>query len=151
MFHKDGPSSFDQLAGRNVGVRANTTTEVALTNTLKKLEIEAEIISVTDHEKALEMIESRQLDAYFADRAILMYLIAGRQVTNLTISPENFSIEPYALAMARGDSDFRLAVDRALSQIYRSDAIVKIFRQSFGNVEPSQSVQVLYMISALPN
>jgi polar amino acid transport system substrate-binding protein/glutamate/aspartate transport system substrate-binding protein len=114
MFHKDGPSSFEKLAGKNVGVRANTTTESALSNTLEKLEIKAEIVSVTDHEKALEMLESRQLDAYFADRAILSYLIAGRQITNMVISPQTFSIEPYALALKRGDTDFRLAVDRAL-------------------------------------
>jgi hypothetical protein len=37
------------------------------------------------------------------------------------------SLEPYALALARGDSDFRLAVDRALSQIYRSGEIATVF------------------------
>ena len=150
MFHKDGPSSFEKLAGKNVGVRANTTTESALSNTLEKLEIKAEIVSVTDHEKALEMLESRQLDAYFADRAILSYLIAGRQITNMVISPQTFSIEPYALALKRGDTDFRLAVDRALSHIYRSGAIVEIFRNTFGDVQPTETLQMLYLISAQP-
>lgn len=150
MFHKDGPSSFEKLAGKNVGVRANTTTEKALRITLEQLEIKAQIVSVTDHEKALEMLESRQLDAYFADRAILSYLIVGRQITNMVISPQTFSIEPYALALKRGDTDFRLAVDRALSNIYRSGVIVEIFRHTFGDVQPSDALQTLFLISALP-
>jgi ABC-type amino acid transport substrate-binding protein len=61
------------------------------------------------------------------------------------------SIEPYALALRRGDEDFRLAVDRALSQIYRSGEVVKLFAASFGaTVQPSPILQGLYMTLALP-
>ena len=150
MFREDGPSSFAGLAGRKVGVRASTTTESALRNTLKKLELDATVVTVSDHEKALEMLEARQLDAYFADRVILQYLIAGRRVTALRVSPENFSVEPYALALKRGDNEFRLAVDRALSTIYGGRAIVEIFRNTFGDIQPSEALQTLYLISALP-
>ncbi len=150
MFHQDGPNTFEKLKGRNVGVRGGTTTEESLRGTLKEIGVEANVVAVADHEKALEMLENRKLDAYFADRAILQYLIAGRQVTNLLVSPESFSIEPYALAMKRGDNDFRLAVDRALSAIYSSEAIVEIFRNTFGDIEPSEAVRMLYLISALP-
>ena len=150
MFREDGPNSFAGLAGRKVGVRASTTTESALRNTLKKLELDATVVTVSDHEKALEMLEARQLDAYFADRVILQYLIAGRRVTALRVSPENFSVEPYALALKRGDNEFRLAVDRALSTIYAGRAIVEIFRNTFGDIQPSEALQTLYLISALP-
>ena len=150
MFRADGPGSFKELAGKNVGVRAGTTTETALRNTLKKLGIEAELVGVGDHAEGLAQLEEGKLAAYFADRAILQYLVAGRKVTTLRISPDYFSQEPYALALARGDGDFRLAVDRALSRIYRSGAIVPIFRNAFGNAEPSDVVQALYLISALP-
>src|SRR5208337_1302603 len=50
------------------------------------------------------------------------------------------SVEPYALALPRGDSDFRLAVDRALSHIYRSGEIVAVFQRTFGGkAEPSHA------------
>lgn len=42
------------------------------------------------------------------------------------------TVEPYALALARDDQDFRLAVDTALSHIFRSNTIIAIFDQSFG-------------------
>ena len=150
MYRENGPKSFKELAGRNVGVRANTTTERALTSTLENLELDANVIAVTDHEKALEMLEAGKLDAYFADRVILQYLIAGRSVTAMRVSPENFSVEPYALGLKRGDNEFRLAVDRALSVIYSGRVIVEIFRRSFGNIEPSEALRTLYLISALP-
>jgi polar amino acid transport system substrate-binding protein/glutamate/aspartate transport system substrate-binding protein len=56
------------------------------------------------------------------------------------------------LALPRGDSDFRLAVDRALSHIYRSEEIAAIFERAFsGKAKPSQILQMLYLISGLPD
>ena len=47
---------------------------------------------------------------------------------------------------------FRLAVDRALSHIYRSGEIAQIFSNTFGTkAKPSQIVRTLYLISALPD
>ncbi len=61
------------------------------------------------------------------------------------------TVEPYALALARGDDDFRLAVDRALSRIYRSGEIIQIFARSFGpGAAPSDTLQTLSTVSALP-
>ncbi len=44
------------------------------------------------------------------------------------------SIEPIALALRRGDSDFRLAVDTALSHIYRRGEIVQVFKGLSGRL-----------------
>ena len=53
--------------------------------------------------------------------------------------------------MRLGDGDFRLAVDRVLSHIYRSGEIATIFSNNFGvNAQPTPQLQSLYMISALP-
>ena len=41
----------------------------------------------------------------------------------LTLAENYLSVEPYALALAHGDEGFRLAVDRALSHIYRGGEI----------------------------
>ena len=53
---------------------------------------------------------------------------------------------------ARGDVDFRLAVDRALSHIYRSGEIAAVFAHTFGNqMQPSDTLKTLYLVSALPD
>jgi hypothetical protein len=50
--------------------------------------------------------------------------------------------------LRRGDSDFRLAVDTALSHIYRRGKIVQVFKGAFG---PSPLLNALFQISGLPD
>ena len=70
----------------------------------------------------------------------------------LRIAEESLSIEPYALAMRRGDEDFRLTVDRALSEIYGLDQLPAIFARTFGETfKMTDTMRMLYQISALPN
>jgi polar amino acid transport system substrate-binding protein/glutamate/aspartate transport system substrate-binding protein len=151
MVRSDGPQSFKSLAGHKIGVHAGTTTEAALSRTLTDLKIAAEMVPVEDHADGVKRLESGELAAYFADRAILtsMFVSAGSPAT-LRISKEYFSREPYALALARGDDEFRLLVDRALARLYRGGAIDGIFARSFGKAKASDILKALYVINAVP-
>lgn len=151
LFRGDGPQTFEDLKGKKVGVRAGTTTEMALWNTLQSLSVEAEVVAVTSHDDGLSQLESGAVSAYFADHAILAALVLRAKAgDNLRLSKRYFTQEPYALALPRGDSDFRLAVDRALSRIYRSPAIGQIFAKAFGTAQPSDLLKALFVISTLP-
>jgi ABC-type amino acid transport substrate-binding protein len=151
MVRGDGPQSFKALAGHKIGVHAGTTTEDALRRTLADLKVAAEMVPVADHEEGVKRLESGEFAAYFADRAILTYLLLGEGAPKtLRISKEYFTREPYALALARGDDDFRLLVDRTLARLYRSGAIGPIFTRSFGKAKASEMLQTLYAINALP-
>ena len=151
MVRSDGPQSFKALGGHKIGVHAGTTTEDELRRTLADLKVAADLVPVADHEEGLKRLESGELAAYFADRAILTYLyLRAGSPSSLHISKEYFSREPYALALARGDDDFRLLVDRALAHLYRGGAIGPIFARSFGKAKASELLQALYAINALP-
>lgn len=152
LYRRDGPASFEGLAGGKVGVRGATTTEDALRNTLDELDLEVEVVAVEDHSEGLRLLEAGEIAAYFGDRAILLYLAArSEKPAELRLSGRYYTVEPYALALGKGDGDFRLAVDRALSRIYRSGEIERIFIASFGpEAEPSELLEALYVISALP-
>lgn len=152
LYRSDGPATFEALAGEKVGVHGATTTEQALRTTLQRLSIAAEVVAVADHEDGLRRLEAGEIAAYFADRAILIFLAARSQAPEqLALSDRYFTNEPYALALPRGDGDFRLAVDRALSRIYRSGAIDQIFTRAFGTgANPSDLLKALFVISALP-
>jgi polar amino acid transport system substrate-binding protein/glutamate/aspartate transport system substrate-binding protein len=151
MVRSDGPQSFKALAGHKIGVRAGTTTEAALGRTLTDLGVKAEMVPVADHKDGVKRLAGGELAAYFADRMILtaLFLEAGSPA-GLRISKEHFSREPYALALARGDDEFRLLVDRALARLYRSGAIEGIFARSFGKAKASDVLKALYVINALP-
>ena len=68
-----------------------------------------------------------------------------------TISSDVFSFEPYALMIQRGDTDFRLVVDRALASLYRTARIRRIYHNWFGRYgEPlSPIVEAVYEFQAV--
>ncbi len=151
LYRKDGPANFLDLAGKKVGVRAGTTTEEGLKRALAENGIAAEVVGVADHHTGLSELESGALSAYFADRAILAML--GRESqnpANLVLSDRYFSYEPYALALQRGDDDFRLLVDSTLARLYRTKAVVKIYQAYFGNSPMSELLQATFTLQALP-
>jgi len=152
LYRADGPGGFEALAGKSVGVRAGTTTENALDITLKRLGIDVQVVAVDDHQDGLAKLEAGTISAYFADRAILLFLAAGSTKPEmLKLSQRYYTYEPYALAMLRGDDEMRLLVDRALSRLYRSGAIEGLFAGSFGpGAKPSEPLKMLYLINALP-
>jgi len=70
----------------------------------------------------------------------------------LRLADEYLTVEPYALALSHGDEDFRLAVDRALSHIYRSGEVGPIFQQNFSTrATQSPLLQALYLLAGLPD
>jgi polar amino acid transport system substrate-binding protein/glutamate/aspartate transport system substrate-binding protein len=153
MIRADGPHDLKALAGQKIGVLAGTTTEQSLRNSLKLAGITAEIIPAQTHAEGLAMLDDGKVSAYFGDRSILVSLINNSKAPGKLKLAENYlSVEPYALALPRGDADFRLAVDRALSHIYRSGEIAAIFKRTFGDsTKPGDVLQTLYIISGLPD
>jgi len=153
MVRTGGPKNLRDLAGKKIGVLASTTTEEGLRNTLKAAGITADVVAAKTHGEGLAMLDDGKISAYFGDRSILLFLVKDSKAPEkLRLADDYLSIEPYALALPRGDSDFRLAVDRALSHIYRSGGIAAIFQGTFGGkAKPSQILQTLYLISGLPD
>ena len=153
LVRANGPKDLRAMASQKIGVLAGTTTEEALRNSLNDAGIAAEVIAAKTHSEGLAMLDEGKISAYFADRSILLSLARDSKAPGkLRLADEYLTVEPYALALPHGDEDFRLAVDRALSHIYRSGEIGAIFERTFGaKTKPSQILQTLYVISALPD
>jgi polar amino acid transport system substrate-binding protein/glutamate/aspartate transport system substrate-binding protein len=152
LLRADGPDSFTALAGQKVGVRAATTTEQALRTTLARQGMEATVVPVNSHEDGLAKLQAGEITAYFADQAILIFLAMQSDAPEkLKVGERQFTLEPYALGLQRGDDDFRLVVDTSLSRLYRAGEVERIFRNTFGaNAGKSEMLRALYVISALP-
>lgn len=149
----DGPRDVKLFAGKKVAVLPGTTTEQELRRALGGTQIPAQIVLVKTNQEGLALVESGGVAAYFADRATLTFLLRkDKQLANLLMAETYLSIEPIALALRRGDPDFRLAVDTALSHIYRRGEITTIFKGAFGALTtPSPLVAALYQVSGLPD
>lgn len=151
MIRADGPHDLRAMSGKKIGVLAGTTTEQGLRDIVQAAQISADIIPAKTHAEGPSMLDDGKISAYFGDRSVLASLMRDSKAPGKLALAENYlSVEPYALALSHGDDDFRLAVDRALSHIYRSGEIAAIFKRTFG-AKPGQVLQTLYLITGLPD
>ena len=136
------------LAGRRLGVRAGTTTERGLAETLEAAGIAAEIAAFDSHQAGRDALMGGAIDAYFGDRSILIGLIltSGAPET-FALSDEMLTVEKHGLALPRGDADFRLAVDRALSQLYAEGAMERMLAEALPGVTPGLALEALFLIA----
>jgi polar amino acid transport system substrate-binding protein len=139
----------DALKGKRLGMRADTTAEDWLRNGPLKNIDKAAIVPMSGHDEGLAKVASGNLDVYFADIAILRgYLMRPENTGKFVLSDKTFTTEPYALALARGEDDLRLVMDRALSYLYRTGAISRVFEAHFGKMNAEAAI--FYQMVALP-
>jgi polar amino acid transport system substrate-binding protein len=118
----------------HVGVRAETTTETVLRRAVSEGGYGATIVGFPTHEEGLSALEARQIDAYFADRALLVGLLAGaHRPSRLILGTRLLTHDLYGIAMARGDADLRLLVDRVLSAFYATPDFTALLGTYFGD------------------
>lgn len=137
------------FTNRTFGVRADTTAEDWLSASIDTLAANADMVTVDSHDEGLRQVADGTLDAYFADQSILLGLVARSADPGVfVIGERTYTHEPYGLALAKGDEEFRLLVDRSLSRVYRSLEFAPIFTRYFGR--PARSVISVYLMTALP-
>jgi glutamate/aspartate transport system substrate-binding protein len=143
---------FADLAGKTVGVESGTTTESRLLELLRERAVEAKVDRMGDTSEGIAKLGSGSIDALAGDRIELAGLAAhAADPRAYTLLPEDLSVELIAFAVPRNDATFRLEVDRALSEVYRSDDIERIFAQWLGPYgRPNGLVAALYILNAIP-
>ena len=147
-----GLDSLDDMNGRKVGVVPGTTTERNLADALARARVKAETVKLKDHAEGLAAVLDGRIDAYASDRVILVGLVLGSgNQQRLRLSQGMYSYEPYALMLRRNDSAFRLAVNRELARLYRSEEIYAIYERGLGVLgAPGPLLKSLYFLNGLP-
>ena len=148
-------SSLQKLAdmdGKRIGVLAGTTSEQRLAMVLKDRGINAKVIRLNDGTEGIAMLESGSLDAFAGDKIKLVGLAAqSKDPGKLALVAEDLSFEPLAFALPRGDSNFRLEVNRALTLTYVGGDIDPIFRKWFSAFgRPSALLAAVFVLNAVP-
>lgn len=137
--------------GKRIAVITKTTTEAALRKGLEQRSIKAEQVHVSTRAEGLKLLEAAKVDGFASDRTTLIALAAeSKSKASLRMLDEDFSVEPYAFALARGDYEFRLAVNRVLAGLYRSGGIVGIYEHWLGRLgPPSALLSATYFIQSI--
>jgi ABC-type amino acid transport substrate-binding protein len=131
------------FSASRVGVRADTMTEVVLRRAVLDGGYETEVLRYANHADGLAALKSREIDAYFADRALLLGIVdRDRNAADLVLATRLFTTEHYGIAMKRGDSDLRLLVDRSLSEFYAAPEFSDLLAGYFGDEASSLQKQI---------
>jgi polar amino acid transport system substrate-binding protein len=136
------------LGNPKFAVVTGTTSATWLESRRTELQVDARIVPVPDYKTGVLQLLNRDVDAFFGDRALVLGVLDESAREDVAIGDRLFTHEPAAFALARGDDDFRLAVDTALSQIYASDALRQTYMQSFGEFD--QNTRLFFEWNTLP-
>jgi ABC-type amino acid transport substrate-binding protein len=148
-----GIKSVADLVGKKIGVVQGTTNERAVRMQAKRFGLNGEVVTFKSRDEGFAALQSGAIDAFASDKLLLVGASAklANSAAELTMLPDDWSIEPYAIVLPRGDANLRLAVNAALSELYGSGEIVAIFRRWFADFgPPSPLLQALYLFGAIP-
>lgn len=142
----------DDFAGKRVAVVKGTTTERSVADALQMRGVKATVVPVDSVETGVAQVQAGKVDGLASDRLKLIgTALNAQKAGTYRVIDEDFSIEPYALVIPRGDPDFRLAVNRGLARVYRTGEIAKIYDRWLGPLgKPGVLLNALYYLQRIP-
>ena len=145
-------NSVADLAGKTVAVIRGTTTHEAIRKYIITNDFKITLRIVTSRAEGMELLNAGKVDGFVSDRIMLIGQVARLENrSRYAISRDVFSYEPYALMLARGDTDFRLVADRALAHLYSSARIRRLYHDWIGRYgEPMNPIiEAMYQFQAV--
>ena len=142
-----------ELSGKKIAVVKDTTTFDSLTKMLKREASDAEVVTVKTAVEGMKALTRGEVDAFSGDQIVLIGLIIDSDNPKQFSLTENVcSFEPFALAVRKNDSEFRLIADRMLSRLYRSKKVLLLFDKWFGKYinKMPPLLEAMYLINSTP-
>lgn len=142
----------EDFGGKRIAVVKGTTTERAMPDALEMHGVKATLVPVESVEAGVAQVQAGKVDGFASDRLKLIgTALNAQKAGTFRVIDEDFSIEPYALVVPRGDPDFRLAVNRGLARVYRTGEIAKIYDRWLGPLgKPGVLLSALYYLQRIP-
>jgi ABC-type amino acid transport substrate-binding protein len=146
------PTKMAELKGKRIAVISGTTTEQALVAALNVLSAPAVLVPVANAADGMALLDRGKVDGYASDRIVLADLkLHAPNPSALAFVLGDFSYEPYGLAVRRDDPDFKLAVNRAIANLYRTGDIDPIFQRWLGALgRPGTLLHAMFYLNTLP-
>lgn len=141
--------TLDDLKGRTVVSTIGSTNLRQISELNAQRNLGLTIVAAKDNFEAFRMLESDRAAAHFMDDILLYGAVANSATpADYVVSEEALSIEPYGIVLPRDDAAFKKVADDALSAIYRSGEINKIYAKWFLNPIPPNGISLNVPMSA---
>lgn len=144
--------TISDLENKTIAVIKGTTTHETLRRFSEVNEMGFTLRIIETHAKGMELLNAGKVDGYATDRAMIIgQVLQSADAASYTVSSDVFSFEPHAFMLKRGDTDFRLLIDRALASLYRTARIRRIYHDWIGRYgEPMPPiVEAMYEFQAV--
>jgi glutamate/aspartate transport system substrate-binding protein len=131
------------LKGKTIVSTAGTTNIKQMTELNAAKNLGMNIISANGHPESFQMVETGRAAAFAMDDILLYSLVAqARNPKDYAISPEATSVEPYGIMLRKDDAAFKKVVDAAMTKIYTSGEINKIYQKWFQKPIPPRNINL---------
>ncbi|MGH7344616.1 MAG: transporter substrate-binding domain-containing protein [Candidatus Rokuibacteriota bacterium] len=139
----------NDLKGKTVVSTSGTTNIRNATEINVEKKLGMNIIAAKDHAESFLTVDTGRAVAFFMDDILLYSLVANsRNPSEWTISADALTVEPYGIMLRRDDPAFKKVVDGAVSALYKSGEINKIYEKWFLKPVPPKGINLNVPMSA---
>jgi glutamate/aspartate transport system substrate-binding protein len=137
-----GIKSVDDLKGKTIVSTSGTTNIKQATDLNVAKSMGMNIIPANGHPESFQMVETGRAVAFVMDDILLYTLVASaRTPGDYVISTDALSLpEPYGIMMHKDDPAFKKVVDGAMTAVYKSGEINKIYAKWFTQAVPPKGI-----------
>jgi glutamate/aspartate transport system substrate-binding protein len=138
-----GIKTFADLNGKTVASTSGTTSIPLLRGYEKAKGIDFKELQAKDHAESMQLVASDRAQAFIMDDILLAGQIANQQNPGAyMILSESLRTEPYSMMLRREDPQFKALVDRAVTNVYKSGEIDKIYTKWFTSAIPPRNINM---------
>jgi len=133
----------DDLKGKTIVSTSGTTNIKQITEINGQKNLGMTILPAKDHAESFLMVETGRAVAFFMDDILLYSLVANSKTpSEYVISADALSVEPYGIMLRKDDPSFKKVVDDAMTKVYKSGEINKIYAKWFQSPVPPKGINL---------
>ena len=137
--------TLEDLRGKTLVATAGTSTIKQMTILNKEKNLGMTIAVGKDHADSFLMLETGRAVAEANDDILLASQVANSKNPNdYEITKEALSVEPYGIMLRKNDPAFKKVVDEALTRLYKSDDINRIYAKWFTSPIPPKNINLKF-------
>lgn len=107
------------------------------TQNIRKLAPQVSVLDLENYSEGFVALQSGQGDALTTDNAILLGMVDTNP--GYRLAGENFTEEPYGIAVNKGQDEFLERLDEALATIHENGVYDDIYEKWFGHLLPADA------------
>jgi polar amino acid transport system substrate-binding protein len=130
-----GSPSLNLLEKTRFGTLEGTVSKDVLASKVASLKLNTATVSVPDYASGLKFLQERKIDVFLAERDAVLALLDDTSRSRVMVLKRQLTHQPLSLAVPRGDDDFRLAVDTALTAVLSSPEFPAMYAKYFGTLD----------------